>query len=141
MALLKRELTSCSRRSSCKFELWLLLTSSMDLRCKMAGIKHTRVCRICNKEIEASRLLSHSTLCLDIKKLEIQLQEVNDQLLAKAEIAKQRKNEIGFNTLITYMNQKKRVRKSEAKNSYNSGVPDDTNAKARLGFSSRRCLT
>lgn len=113
----------------------------MDLRCKMAGIKHTRVCRICNKEIQASRLLNHSTLCLEIKKLEIQLQEVNNQLLGKAEVAKQRKNQIGFNTLIGYQNQKKRARRSEAKKTQNSGAEADENSKARKGFSSRRCLT
>jgi len=81
----------------------------------MAGIPHNRVCRICNKEIKASRLLSHSTLCLEIKKLEIQLQEVNNQLLSKAEIAKKRKNEIGFNTLMSYQDKKNRSKKTGSK--------------------------
>jgi hypothetical protein len=54
-------------------------------------------------------------LCLEIKKLEIQLQEVNNQLLAKAEIAKKRKNEIGFNTLMSYQDKKNCSKKTGSK--------------------------
>lgn len=102
----------------------------------------TRVCRICNKEINATQLLNHSVRCLEIKKLELKLQEVNNWLIDKSEIARKRKNKIGYDTLLKYQKSKGKSGRKKHKGYKKPNIKGEQDAQSlRKSFKSRKCIT